>query len=69
MKTWKVRTVKVSLNGQAAEALRITCPFSECKKTAYVSPDWLEPKMSDGTVFKTKPCSYCFGTARVPGHE
>lgn len=40
--------------------LRITCPREDCQQTALVAASW--PRGG----YATRPCTYCFKTAKIP---
>lgn len=52
--TWVVR------KNVRPPGLVIVCPRGDCGEKAIVAPDWGEGG------YATRPCTYCFKTAKVP---
>lgn len=44
----------------AGGMLALTCPRADCKQMTLVAPSWARGGYS------TRPCTYCFRTAKVP---
>lgn len=44
----------------AGKMLAVTCPRKDCQQMALVAPSW--PRGG----YSTRPCTYCFRTAKVP---
>lgn len=59
--TWLVAVLAGPLPTPVGErVLLIKCPRADCQQPALVTPNWAQGG------YATRPCTYCFRTAKIP---